>query len=957
MTLSPSKQLDNNDQLFAEDTAEVQSDELLANLITKPRLEKPSSFQQNKKFVPQQGNITVWWQKIGLKTKASLLAVLLGTLPVIGVGAITYNIANQGALEKLQELERVRVEDLQLTVDSFMKERYSDIKFLANLDVFTAPNLRNSTTPQQKAEILDQMMAAYGDTYSSIALFDLSGNPIAQTSPGKKLTNHLNRSYIQDAKAANGAILSQPLISTTSGEFSIYSASVVKDKVTGQPVGYVRARIPIGALNNLLNMFGESEHKFYLANESGDVFLSPDSGYTIPINSAGELVELSEAIEVKILTLADIFPNIAGLVRGDRNETAQTRNTLTDTDEVIAFSPFVHGEGLPDLNWSAVTSVDLKQLQTAQRRLFFAIALGTLAAAGAATGLAIWMIRRFTQPILRAANAVKKIGKGDLRTRLEVSGQDEIAQLGININQMTTQLRQFNQEQQKVAQQSKLLASATSITDDLDSEHNQTQLNLFVEQVRTLLQADRVVLYRLDDNTVLGQNESTTINQPSIFDSDIPGLVISQTEIENYIDGQLVIADDVTIADLAETLRQRWQTLQIKSALVVPIVSQNRLFGLLTLHHAQGLHIWTASEIDFCTQLGQQLSVLMTVQQFSALATEQKALKENLQKRALELMLEVDPVSQGDLTVRAQVTADEIGTIADSYNATISSLKKIVEQVQISTHQVTTTASHNESSVQELSQAAQQQAQEIAVALHQLDQMVTSIREVAANTEQAEAMVHQTTLTVASGDDAMNRTVEGILAIRETVAATAKKVKRLGESSQKISGVVNLINEFAAQTNLLALNASIEAARAGEEGRGFAVVADEVRSLAQQSAEATTEIENLVAEIQAETNEVVKAMELGTEQVVMGTQLVDETRENLNSIARVTTDMKTLVNSINQATFSQSESSESVTKAMKDVADIAQKTLSDTNRVSTSFEELVQISQALQESVRQFKVS
>ena len=957
MTLSTSNHSDSSDQPFIEDTAKFQSDELLANLIIKPQSEKLSNLLQHKNSVSQQGSLKGWWQRIGLRTKASLLAVVLGTLPVVGVGAIAYNIANQGALEKLKEIETVHVEDLQLTVDLFMQERYSDIQLLANLDIFTASNLRNATSSQQKAEILDQMMAAYNGIYDSIALFDLSGNPIAQTSKGKKLTNHLNRSYIQSAKVADGAILSQPLISTTSGEFSIYSASVVKDKVTRQPVGYIRARIPVSALSARLDTFGENSNKFYLANESGEVFLSSETGYTIPINSAGEPVDLSDAVELQTSTLAAIFPDIAGIVRGDYSRTVQSKNTLTNANEIIAFSPFISGEGALDLNWSAITSVNIKLLQTAQRRLFFAIALGTLAAAGVATGLAIWVTRRFTQPILQAADAVHKIGKGDLRTRLKVIGQDEIAQLGININQMTTQLRQFNQEQQTATQQSKLLASATSITGNLDSEHNQIQLDLFVEQVRTFLHADRVVLYWLMDNIVSDKNESGTVNQPSVFDDNIPSLVISQTEIENYLDGQLVIADDVAIADLTDTLRRRWQALQVKSGLVIPIVSQNRLFGLLTIHHAQSLHIWTPSEINFCTQLGQQLSVLMTVQQFSALASEQKALKENLQKRALELMLEVDPVSQGDLTVRAQVTADEIGTIADSYNATISNLKKIVEQVQTATHQVTTTASHNESSVQDLSQAAKQQAQEISAALSQLDQMVISIQDVAENADQAEAIVQQTTVTVASSDEAMNRTVEGILAIRETVAATTKKVKRLGESSQKISGVVNLINEFASQTNLLALNASIEAARAGEEGRGFAVVADEVRSLAQQSAEATTEIENLVAEIQAETNEVVKAMEMGTEQVVVGTQLVDETRASLNSIAQVTTDMKTLVNSINQATFSQSASSENVTKAMKDVANIAQKTLLNTDRVSTSFEELLKISHALQESVRKFKIS
>lgn len=947
----------NGDRLsLPEESASAQADELFSNLTTKHRSRRllPSS-RQNQSM--PQGKLTIWWQRMGLKTKASLLAILLGTLPVAGVGTIAYNIANQGTLEQLRELERVRLADLQSAVDFFMKDRYSDIQFLANLEIFVDPKLRDTLTSQQKAEILEQMIAAYDSIYSSIAFFDSQGNPVAQTSQGKKLANHLDREYIQAAKATDGAVLSQPLISTTSGEFSIYSASVVKDKITGQLVGYVRARIPVNSLRTALSNFGDVGNKFYLANDSGDIFLSSKAGYTIPVNSAGQPVDLSESSDIQVLALTDIFPDITGIVQGNHNKIEKTKNTITDTYEVVAFAPFMPTAGLPDLNWRAVTSVDLASLKSAQRQLFFAIALGTLAAAGVATGLAIWVSRRFTQPIIKAADAVHKIGRGDLRTRLEITGQDEIAQLGSNINQMATQLKKFNNEQQTVAQQSKLLASATSITGNLDDKHNQTQINLFIEQVRTSLRADRVVLYRIENAQILGQNESIKAGQPSIFDETIPTLFISQTEIESYTNCQLLIADDVIVADVADSLRHRWQVLWVKSALVVPIVSQNHLFGVLAIHHTQNLHTWSASEIHFCTQLGHQLGILMTVQQFSSLATEQKVLKEKLQKRALELMLEVDPVSQGDLTVRAKVTADEIGTIADSYNATISSLKKIVKQVQLASQQVTTTAGHNEASVQDLAQAAEHQTQEISVALEQLDQMVGSIHKVAINAQQAETIVQQTTATVASGDEAMDRTVEGILAIRETVAATAKKVKRLGESSQKISGVVNLINEFAAQTNLLALNASIEAARAGEEGRGFAVVADEVRSLAQQSAEATTEIENLVAEIQAETNDVVNAMERGTEQVVVGTQLVDNTRESLNKITKVTTDMKSLVNSINQATFLQTKKSENVTEVMKGVAAIAQKTSADANKVSTSFRELLEISQALQENIRQFKVN
>ena len=338
-------------------------------------------------------------------------------------------------------------------------------------------------------------------------------------------------------------------------------------------------------------------------------------------------------------------------------------------------------------------------------------------------------------------------------------------------------------------------------------------------------------------------------------------------------------------------------------------------------------------------------------------AEEQRQLTELLQNRVLELLEEVEPINDGDLTIRATVTADDIGTIADSYNFMVGNLREIVTKVQAAASNVAETTSNNELSVQTLSQEALRQAEDITVALTQVQDMAQSSRQVALSAEKAAQVVRRASQTVEEGDAAINRTVEGIVAIRETVSQTRQKVKYLGESSQKISTVVNLISEFASQTKMLAFNASIEATRAGEQGRGFAIVADEVRTLAQQSAEASREIEKLIAAIQGETNEVIAAMEAGTEQVVMGTKLVDETRLSLNKITVASAEVSQLVEEIAQAAIQQSGVSETVTQTITHVAQIAEQTSKEATVVSSSFEQLQRVAKALQEDVAQFKVS
>lgn len=484
---------------------------------------------------------------------------------------------------------------------------------------------------------------------------------------------------------------------------------------------------------------------------------------------------------------------------------------------------------------------------------------------------------------------------------------------------------------------------------------------IIVNEIRQALKADRVIVYRFDETwagTVIA--ESVAEEFPKALGATIADPCFADNYVEEYRSGRIQATRDIFDAGLTPCHLGQLKPFEVKANLVAPINYEGNLLGLLIAHQCSGPRDWHQNEIDLFGQLTVQVGLALERSDLLAKQllgeVEQRQIREKMQQRALELLMEVDPVNRGDLTIRAKVTEDEIGTIADSYNATIENLRRIVTQVQQAAAQFTNTTGTNEAAVRQLSNEATKQAEDVAGALERLQAMNQSIQEVAENAAQAESAVQQATKTVDQGEDAMNRTVDGILAIRETVAATAKQVKRLGESSQKISKVVNLISSFADQTNLLALNAAIEAAHAGEEGRGFAVVADEVRSLARQSAEATAEISELVASIQSETNEVVNAMEAGTEQVVAGTRLVDETRRSLNQITAASAQISELVEAITAAAVEQSQTSQSVTQTMAQVAAIADKTSSEASNVATTFKDLLAVAQSLQDTVRQFKV-
>ena len=350
----------------------------------------------------------------------------------------------------------------------------------------------------------------------------------------------------------------------------------------------------------------------------------------------------------------------------------------------------------------------------------------------------------------------------------------------------------------------------------------------------------------------------------------------------------------------------------------------------------------------------QQNIATLELQQSAAQLEKERS--EALQKELITLLSDVEGAVSGDLTVRAQISAGEIGIVADFFNAIVESLRDVVTQVKLATVEVNTSVNTNNESIRTLASDATLQSEQLDGVLQSVEQMTDSIQEVASNARQAADASNLAATTAETGSIAIAQSATSILQLRQTVAETTKKVKRLGEASQQISKVVVLIDQIALKTNMLAVNASIEAARAGEEGRGFAVVAEEVGALAAQSATATKEIARIVESIQQETTEVVESMETSTLQVVEGTNKVEDARKSLVQIVEVARQVNELFQGISIATTSQVQTSQSVKLIMENLSMQSQKSSETSREVAIALQETANIASKLQASVETFKV-
>jgi len=335
-----------------------------------------------------------------------------------------------------------------------------------------------------------------------------------------------------------------------------------------------------------------------------------------------------------------------------------------------------------------------------------------------------------------------------------------------------------------------------------------------------------------------------------------------------------------------------------------------------------------------------------------------KAERENdqLNNSVIGLLGTVADLSQRDLTVRAPVTEDIIGTLGDSVNqltdATTSVLRDVTKIAGVVEHASKRVKAQSDA-INEQATAERATVEKLVTNLQMATEGMGRVAELAQSSNRAASDASAST---ANAMNTVQNTVRGMDAIRDTISEMEKRIKRLGERSQEISQIVGLINTISERTHVLSLNASMQAAMAGDAGRGFAVVAEEVQRLAENSRQATAQIASLVQNIQIETNDTIATVNKTIDQVVQGSEMARVSGEKMRETRETTERLVQLVQSIAESSLGQLKLVEDLRLGASEITDSTEKTAEQLNAQNQVTSSLVTASQKLVESVSVFKL-
>lgn len=783
--------------------------------------------------------------------KITLWGALLATIPAIALGITAYQVGGGLLLNKVKQGQQSEAIALAKATGSFLKQKTAEVDMFKKLlgsstevgQNLTTSNLTEtnktmkplSSLPiaqqrqykQQLTNRLNLYSQAYPQ-YSSIAIFSISGEFLAQSNNSKTLQT-LNPNYLNKVTAGDSVLISNPIVGKEGAYF--YAVTSVKSSISQQASMILQIEIPVKSLVSELANTGTTNtgsSNFYVI-DSANKYIASSQPIAIGEDVSADLAMLSDLRSAQA-------PDVRDVVRSDHNN-----------EQIIAYASVPNMQSYGVLNWDVLTTLDKATAISANQNLLLVIGSGIALTPLLVGAIAYALTRRLSARLQDIRSALRDFRKGaadhsfgTFSGTLSVKGNDELADISLSINKMSEQFHVMSQKQ---------------------------------EQEKQRMQLQVVKMFKV----------------------------------------------------LSKLAREEKQEVNLE----VDLSDENILL------------------------LGKKIRAEM-VQRNAEVKSYQKQ-KEDLQGQLMQMLREMQALADGDLTISSKAIEGDLSDVGIFFDDVMRGLQNIVGQVKSSANQVNFSLGQNEQAIANLTSISQRQVDTVTRSLNSAQMFKVSATTITNNSQQVIQSSQMIAKKILDSDHSIDAVMEKVGELQSTVSTTAKRVKHLGEASQKIAKAISAINEIAIKTNFLAINATLEAARTGDMGSGFVMVAEEVGELASRSVAATKEVEALLGSIQNETKAVMAAVESGSNQVTASNTLAIAAKDSLQQIAEISQQIDHLVSSISDATISQVQTSEGVANLMKDISHIAKRNLTSSSEVSKFLKVTKQHSGDLQQSLTHFK--